>query len=75
MLSSDGYYECELWNGHRLQVWTGAAFCILNHPIGCNVDRDECRERVIRYIHNEGLFDEILDVQITLLDSYAEDND
>ena len=74
MLSSNGYYEFELWNGHQLQVWTEPRFCILNHPIGCDITDDSCREKIIKYIHSEGLFDEMLDKQITLLDSYAENS-
>ena len=72
MLSFDEYYE--LWDGHTIQVWNAKRLVIVNHPIGCNITEVSCREKIIKYIHNEGLFDDVLDTQITLLDSYAENS-
>lgn len=73
MLANNGYYEMTLWNGHTLQVWTEGKLCILRHPVGCSVDNDECRERLMKYIHHEGILDEVLDKKIIMLDSYAEE--
>ena len=73
MLNNNGYYEFELWNGHKLQVWVEGRLAILNHPYSCSVNDDECREKILKYIHNEGLFDDVIDMQIILLDSYREE--
>jgi len=73
MLQKDGYYEMTLWNNHTLQVWTAGRLCILRHPVGCNQDNNECRDRLIKYIHHEGILDEVLDTKIVLLDSYVEE--
>lgn len=74
MLQQDGYYELTLFNDHKLQVWSSAKFCILSHPLSCCEDDDSCRERIIKYIHHEGILDEVLDTPITMLDSYAKTN-
>lgn len=73
MLANNGYYEMTLSNDHTLQVWTAGKLAILRHPVGCSVDDDSCRERLMKYIHDEGILDEVLDTKIVLLDSYAEE--
>lgn len=74
MLANDGYYEMMLWNNHKLQVWVDGKLAILNHPLGCNSENDECHKRLMHYIHSEGILDEVLNERIIMLDSYAEEN-
>lgn len=75
MLAKNGYYEMELWNKHTLQVWTAGQLCILRHPLGCDIESNECRDRLIKYMHNEGILDEVLDKPIIMIDSYAEESE
>lgn len=71
-MESEGYSEIKLWNGHTLKMWTSGSYCILEHPMGCLADDNACIENIIKYIHNEGIFDKMLDKQIVLIDSYVE---
>lgn len=75
MLANNGYYEMSLWNNHVLQVWVEGRLCILKHPKCCNKEDDSCREKLMKYIHKEGILDELLDKKIIMLDSYIEDFD
>lgn len=73
MLNNNGYYELSLWNEHILQVWTEGRLAILRHPKGCCQDDDSCRDKLLKYIEDEGLLDEVVDKKIILLDSYIEE--
>lgn len=75
MLSKDGYFELTLWNNHIVQVWTSGRLLLLKHPLGCHIGDDSCRERMIKYMQNEGIFDELLNQPIVMLDSYAEESE
>lgn len=68
MLAKNGYFELNLWNNHRLQVFTAAKLGILNHPLGCD---ENCRDKMLKYILDEGILDEV--DKIVILDSYCED--
>jgi len=67
------YFELSLHKHHKLQVWPSAKFCILLHPKKCNINDDSCREKIIKYIHHEGIFDKLLDQSIIMIDSYVEE--
>jgi hypothetical protein len=71
-MESEGYSEIKLWNNHTLKMWTSGSCCILEHPMGCLKENDDCLEKIIKYIHNEGIFDKMLDKQVVLIDSYIE---
>jgi hypothetical protein len=70
-MEHNGYYELTLFNNHKLQVWTAGKLCILSHPLECNENDDNCRERIIKYIHHEGLLDDVIGENVTMIDSYA----
>ena len=71
MLAENGYFELNLINDHKLQVWTTGRLCVLRHPKGCDSHKTDCRDKLMKYIEDEGILDEV--DKIIMIDSYEEE--
>ena len=53
---------------HNIRICSEGAVLILEHPLCCNVNNDNCRKNIINYMIQEGYLDSVN--ELIVIDSY-----